>query len=179
MTDVLGGESDPELKKIAKEVPVVQDHGCFVHDTGDTYEGLFEAKKKDRSVKMHGLGAYKTAEGDIYSGIWEHDRLGFSDIAHVLYTNGAKFEGLLKDWCYSGPGKYIYPDNSVLLCDFADNAPVGKLKLLDPNGHAWLGKSEVGFAWMEASSHYYDMLDKESKTKRRSTKCKDLKESDI
>lgn len=48
-------ESESEIKKPVKDVPVVQDQGLFKHDTGDTYDGYFEAKKKDRSVKMHGI----------------------------------------------------------------------------------------------------------------------------
>lgn len=46
-------DRDDQPKK-AKEVPIVQDCGTFEHATGDVYEGYFEAKKKDRSVKMHG-----------------------------------------------------------------------------------------------------------------------------
>lgn len=41
-------------KNAAKEVLVIQDQGLFIHATGDSYEGFFEARKKDRSVKMHG-----------------------------------------------------------------------------------------------------------------------------
>lgn len=56
MTDTpTEADSDVEVsKKPAKEVPVVQDHGFFKHTTGDLYDGYFEAKKKDRSVRMHG-----------------------------------------------------------------------------------------------------------------------------
>lgn len=43
-----------DTRKQVKEVAVVQDEGFFCHDTGDTYNGFFEAKKKDKSVKMHG-----------------------------------------------------------------------------------------------------------------------------
>lgn len=53
-TDTTTEASETEIKKPVKEVPVVQDQGFFQHDTGDTYDGFFEAKKKDHSVKMHG-----------------------------------------------------------------------------------------------------------------------------
>lgn len=43
-----------EVAKPGKEILVVQDEGFFKHDTGDTYTGFFEAKKKERIVKMHG-----------------------------------------------------------------------------------------------------------------------------
>lgn len=43
-----------DTKKQVKEVLVIQDEGFFVHDTGDTYNGSFEVKKKDRSIKMQG-----------------------------------------------------------------------------------------------------------------------------
>lgn len=57
MTDTsedVDSEAQEEVKKPVKEVPVVQDQGFFVHDTGDTYDGFFEAKKKDKTAKMHG-----------------------------------------------------------------------------------------------------------------------------
>lgn len=57
MTDTSRTEVDSEnteAKKPVKEIPVVQDQSFFQHDTGDTYDGFFEAKKKDRVAKMHG-----------------------------------------------------------------------------------------------------------------------------
>lgn len=54
MADRTETNLNAEVKKPAKEIPVIQDQGFFQHDTGDTYDGYFEAKKKDRSVKMHG-----------------------------------------------------------------------------------------------------------------------------
>ena len=47
-------DSELESAKPVKEIPIIHDQGEFKHETGDTYEGFFEAKKKDRSVKMHG-----------------------------------------------------------------------------------------------------------------------------
>ncbi|CAG4952311.1 unnamed protein product [Colias eurytheme] len=171
-------ESDTEEKKVVKEVPVVQDQGFFRHNTGDTYDGFFEAKKKDRSVKMHGPGVYTTNEGDIYAGNWEADRFGANEEVSILFTDSAKYEGLIKDWCYAGPGRYIYPDGSTLVCDFVDNSPIGKLKLIDPNGHIWLGKAECGFAWFQPVNHYYEMLeatrDAKSKKHRKSKDVEDV-----
>lgn len=54
MADSVEQELEGDEKKVVKEIPVVQDQGYFIHDTGDTYDGFFEAKKKDRNVKMHG-----------------------------------------------------------------------------------------------------------------------------
>lgn len=52
-------ESELDVKQV-KEIPIVQDTGTFKHDTGDVYDGYFEAKKKDRSVKMHGIYLIKS-----------------------------------------------------------------------------------------------------------------------
>ncbi|CAH0725680.1 unnamed protein product, partial [Brenthis ino] len=153
-------ESETETVKPIKEIPVVQDQGLFKHQTGDVYDGFFEAKKKDRSVKMHGPGMYTTAEGDIYSGTWDADRLGVNENVSVAFTDGSKYEGPFKDWCYSGSGKYMYPDGSILIGDFNENMPIGGLTLIDPNGQVWFGKAEQGFGWFDPVNHFYDMLEK-------------------
>lgn len=46
--------TEDKKEKPVKEIPMIRDSGFFEHETGDTYEGEFEAKKKDHSVKMHG-----------------------------------------------------------------------------------------------------------------------------
>ncbi|XP_028170499.1 MORN repeat-containing protein 4-like isoform X1 [Ostrinia furnacalis] len=149
-----------EAKKPVKEIPVVQDQGFFQHDTGDTYDGFFEAKKKDRVAKMHGPGLYTTVEGDTYMGTWDADKLGGNDEVTVAFTDGSRYEGFFKDWSYSGRGRYYYPDGSILRCDFSENSPVGFLTLSDPNDHIWLGKAEQGYGWFEPVNHFYDMLEK-------------------
>ncbi|XP_045451218.1 phosphatidylinositol 4-phosphate 5-kinase 2-like [Melitaea cinxia] len=160
-----------DTPKPVKEIPVVQDHGSFKHDTGDIYEGFFEAKKKDKSVKMHGPGTYTTAEGDTYFGEWDADRLGVNEDVCIKFTDGSKYVGKIKDWSYSGRGKYFYPDDSVLECDFSENTPVGNLTLTDPNNHKWLGRAEQGYGWFEPVNHFYEYLEKtkESKVKKRRT----------
>ncbi|XP_072945038.1 uncharacterized protein [Epargyreus clarus] len=169
------GESESEIKKPIKEIPVVQDQGCFQHDTGDVYEGFFEAKKKDRSVKMHGPGKYTTAEGDTYNGTWDADRLGANEDVVVTFTDGSRYEGLFKDWSYNGRGRYFYPDGSVLQGDFVENSPTGHLMLLDPNGHKWLGRAEQGYGWFQPVNHFYEMLEKTRESRiRRKHKIKDL-----
>ncbi|CAH2043842.1 unnamed protein product, partial [Iphiclides podalirius] len=153
-----------DAKKTVKEVTVIQDEGFFCHDTGDTYNGFFEVKKKDKSVKMHGHGIYTTAEGDSYEGVWENDKLGVADDVLITYSDGSRYEGPLKDWCYNGRGRYVYPDGSVLHGEFVDNCPVGNLTLVDPNGHTWLGKAEQGYCWYQPVNHYYDILEKTRET---------------
>ncbi|XP_028170507.1 uncharacterized protein LOC114360125 isoform X4 [Ostrinia furnacalis] len=101
-----------EAKKPVKEIPVVQDQGFFQHDTGDTYDGFFEAKKKDRVAKMHGPGLYTTVEGDTYMGTWDADKLGGNDEVTVAFTDGSRYEGFFKDWSYSGRGR---PERSHLV----------------------------------------------------------------
>lgn len=57
----------------------------------------------------------------------------------------------------------------MLECEFLENCPVGKLKLVDPNGHVWLGKAEQGFGWLSPVNHYFEMLEKSrdpSRTKK-------------
>uniref|UniRef100_A0A2H1VBQ3 SFRICE_038107 n=1 Tax=Spodoptera frugiperda TaxID=7108 RepID=A0A2H1VBQ3_SPOFR len=156
-----------KLSQKEKEIPVVHDQGFFQHSTGDTYDGYFEAKKKDHALKMHGFGVYTTAEGDRYEGHWDQDRFGWNDEVVISYIEGAKYEGTVKDWSYSGKGKYTYPDGSHLQCEFADNCPTGNLRLTDPNGHLWLGKAELGFAWFEPVNHFYDFLETTSATRKR------------
>lgn len=121
-----------------------------------------------RFYYLSGPGTYTTAEGDIYSGTWDADRLGANEDVSVAFTDGSKYEGPFKDWCYSGLGKYLYPDGSVLMGDFNENMPIGGLTLIDPNGHVWLGKAEQGFGWFDPVNHFYDMLEKtrESKIRR-------------
>ncbi|XP_026756380.1 uncharacterized protein LOC113516199 [Galleria mellonella] len=148
-----------EVKKPVKEIPVVQDQGFFQHATGDTYDGFFEAKKKDRSVKMHGPGIYTTAEGDIYNGVWDGDKLGANDGTLISFSDGSKYEGSFRDWCYNGSGKYLYPDGSLLTCSFIENSPFGCLSLTDPNGHTWLGNADQGYAWLEPVNHFYELLE--------------------
>lgn len=48
------GHSETIVKK-EKEILVVQDQAFFTFKTSDTYDGCFEAKKKDRTAKMHGM----------------------------------------------------------------------------------------------------------------------------
>ncbi|XP_023937148.2 uncharacterized protein LOC112045266 [Bicyclus anynana] len=158
-----GGESEP---KPIKDSPVIQDEGFFQHDTGDKYEGFFEAKKKDRIVKMHGTGTYTTAEGDIYSGTWEADRLGANEEVSITFKDGSKYVGHFDDWSYNGQGKYIYPDDSVLMGNFIGNIPVGDLTLVDPNGHEWVGKADNGFAWLDPVNHFYEMLERSRDLKK-------------
>lgn len=132
-------------------------------------------------LKSPGPGVYTTAEGDIYTGMWENDRLGANEEVTITFTDTARFEGLFKDWCFSGPGKYTYPDNSILQCDFVENSPVGNLVLTDPNGHTWLGRAEQGFGWFEPVNHFYTMLEKtrESDKIRRRHKNKDKSASEV
>ncbi|CAG9788781.1 unnamed protein product [Diatraea saccharalis] len=162
MTDTTSeiSSENTEIKKPAKDIPVVHDQGFFQHETGDTYDGYFEAKKKDRVAKMHGPGTYITAEGDTYTGVWEADRLGANEEVTILYKDGAVFEGAFRDWSYNGRGRYYYPDGSILKCEFSESAPVGSLNLTDPNGHIWLGKADQGFGWLKPVNHFYDMLEK-------------------
>ncbi|XP_061718647.1 radial spoke head 1 homolog isoform X2 [Cydia pomonella] len=129
MTDEVEPE---EQKKPMKEIAVVFDEGAFVYETGDTYEGSFEARKKDRFLKMNGLGVYTTAEGDVYTGAWEGDRL-FGDDVTITYTDGSKYEGPFKDWSYN-----------------------------DPNGHVWLGRADVGFGRLDPWNHFYQGLERPS-----------------
>ncbi|KAI8439538.1 hypothetical protein MSG28_013285 [Choristoneura fumiferana] len=168
MTDTsedVDSEAQEEVKKPVKEVPVVQDQGFFVHDTGDTYDGFFEAKKKDKTAKMHGPGVYTTAEGDTYSGSWDNDKLGANAEVTVAFTDGSRYEGMFKEWCFSGRGRYVYPDGSAMFCDFVENNPTGNLVLTDPNGHLWLGKAETGYGWFEPVNHFYHMLEKTRESK--------------
>ncbi|KAH9630260.1 hypothetical protein HF086_012445 [Spodoptera exigua] len=157
-----------------KDLPIVHDQGFFQHQTGDTYDGYFEAKKKDRIVKMQGYGVYTTAEGDRYQGNWDQDKFGLNDEVVITYLDGAKFEGTIKDWAYFGKGKYTYPDGGYLQCEFADNCPIGNLRLIDPNGHIWLGKAEQGFAWFEPVNHFYDFLETTCPTRSKRFDSKSL-----
>ncbi|KAM3965765.1 uncharacterized protein ACR2FA_000091 [Aphomia sociella] len=159
MTDTVTDLESEGTKKPVKEIPIVQDQGFFKHETGDTYEGFFEAKKKDRSVKMHGPGIYTTAEGDVYTGVWDADRLGANEETFIAFADGSKYEGVLKDWCYNGYGRYLYPDSSVLTCTFVENSPFGNLSLTDPNGHKWLGRAEQGYGWLDRVNHFYELLE--------------------
>ncbi|KAJ2945695.1 hypothetical protein O0L34_g535 [Tuta absoluta] len=153
-------EETRKKKGKEKEVATFQATGLFKFDTGDTYDGSFEARKKDKSVRMHGPGTYTTNEGDSYTGVWENDKLGAGgEEVTIRYHTGAKYEGNMRDWCYHGKGRYKYPDGSVLECDFDYNCPVGLMELTDPNGHHWHAKAEHGFACFEPVNHYYDMLD--------------------
>ncbi|CAH2229971.1 radial spoke head 1 homolog [Pararge aegeria] len=161
----LDGESELDTKPV-KDIPVIQDQGFFQHDTGDTYDGFFEAKKKDRSVKMHGPGTYTTQEGDIYTGTWDADRLGSNEEVSIQFTDGSRYEGVFKDWSYNGQGKYIYPDSSDVMGIFVENIPTGTLTLTDPNGHKWMGKAEQGFAWLDPVNHFYEMLERSKEVKR-------------
>ena len=54
--------TEGEKEKPVKEVPVIYDQAAFLHQTGDTYDGNFEAKKKDHSVRMHGEVPYRLTE---------------------------------------------------------------------------------------------------------------------
>ncbi|KAJ8712387.1 hypothetical protein PYW07_005229 [Mythimna separata] len=170
----------PEEKKAAvKEIPFVHDEGFFQHDTGDTYEGEFEAKKKDLTVKMQGYGVYTTAEGDSYKGHWDADKLVATDVTVISFNDGSKYEGLVKDWTYSGHGNYTYPDGSVLAGEFVENCPVGYLVMTDPNGHIWLGKAEQGYGWFEPVNHFYEMLEPtQTKIKRIQKNISDVDEVD-
>ncbi|XP_063625566.1 MORN repeat-containing protein 4-like [Cydia splendana] len=159
MTDEV--EPDEQKKVVVKETPVVFDEGTFVHETGDTYEGAFEARKKDRFLKMHGPGVYTTAEGVVYTGNWEGDRLVGDDVT-ITYADGSKYEGSIKDWTYNGRGKYTYPDGTVLNTEFVENCPVKYMALTDPNGHVWLGRADVGFGLLEPWNHYYQALERPS-----------------
>lgn len=106
------------------------------------------------------MGIYITAGGETYLGNWDRDKLKPNEVVSISFPDGAKYEGIFKEWCYYGAGKYTYPDGTVMLGNFIDNCPVGGITLYDPNGHKWLGKAEVGFAWLSPVNHYYDMLDK-------------------
>ncbi|XP_047992760.1 radial spoke head 1 homolog [Leguminivora glycinivorella] len=147
-----------EQKKPVKELIVVFDEARFVHETGDIYDGSFEVRKKDKFLKMQGAGVYTTAEGDVYTGNWEGDRL-FGDEVTIAYTDGSKYEGPIKDWSYTGRGKYTYPDGTVLNADFIENFPVRELMLTDPNGHVWLGRAEVGFGRLDPWNHFYQAFE--------------------
>ncbi|XP_063365865.1 MORN repeat-containing protein 4-like [Cydia amplana] len=162
MTDEVEPVEAGEQKKPVKEITVVFDEGTFVHETGDIYEGSFEARKKDRFLKMNGRGVYTTAEGDVYTGgAWENDRLIGDDVT-ITYTDGSKYEGPFKDWSYNGRGKYTYPDGTVLNTDFVENCPVKGTVLTDPNGHVWLGRPDVGFVRLDPWNHFYQELERPS-----------------
>ncbi|XP_063386907.1 radial spoke head 1 homolog [Cydia fagiglandana] len=148
-------------KKPVKETPVVFDEGVFVHETEDFYEGAFEARKKDRFLKMNGHGVYTTADGVVYTGHWEGDRL-VGEVVTITYADGSKYEGPFKDWAYNGRGKYTYPDGTVLNAEFVENCPVKDMVLTDPNGHVWLGRADVGFGRLGPWNHFYQALERPS-----------------
>lgn len=72
---------------------------------------------------------------------------------------------MFKEWCFSGRGRYVYPDGSAMFCEFVENSPAGNLVLTDPNGHLWLGKAETGYGWFEPVNHFYHMLEKTRESK--------------
>lgn len=130
-----------------------------------------------------GPGVYTTAEGDIYTGMWENDRLGANEDVTITFTDTSRYEGYFKDWCYSGAGRYLYPDSSVLQCEFVENSPVGGMTLTDPNGHTWLGRAEQGYGWFEPVNHFYTMLEKTRESgrirRRHKIKVKDTAASEL
>ncbi|GBP40035.1 hypothetical protein EVAR_19163_1 [Eumeta japonica] len=114
------------------------------------------------TVLYIGPGVYTTVDGDTYSTEWVEEKLPVNVETTVVYSDGSKYHGYFKDWMYSGKGKYFYPDGSWMECDFFENCPIDNLTFTDPNGHAWLGKADVGFGWLEPSNHYYRYLNGEN-----------------
>lgn len=41
-------------------------------------------------------------------GTWDADKLGGNDEVTVAFTDGSRYEGYFKDWCYSGRGRLVY-----------------------------------------------------------------------
>lgn len=118
------------------------------------------------------MGIYLTAGGESYIGNWDRDKINPNEVVTIIFPNGAKYEGIFKEWCYYGAGKYTYPDGTAMLGNFLENCPVGVVTLYDPNGHKWLGKAEAGFAWFTPVNHYYDMLENTSEVHKKGLRSK-------
>lgn len=65
-----------------------------------------------------GHGVYTTAEGDVYTGEWELDKLGGVEPVTIAFTDASTYVGNFKDWSYTGNGTYTFHDESVLACTF-------------------------------------------------------------
>lgn len=76
MEDITSETTEIDAKKPVKDIPVVQDEGLFQHDTGDTYDGFFEAKKKDRSLKMHGKTRYLSTSFNLRNCTYARSPIG-------------------------------------------------------------------------------------------------------
>ncbi|XP_060522414.1 uncharacterized protein LOC132699615 [Cylas formicarius] len=115
----------------------------FNFPNGDSYEGGFCAHVSGL-VWRQGIGTYTTKCGQFYRGEWDADKLLENVDAEITYPDGAKYMGKLLNGKYSGPGIYQLEENMSIICNFAENQPVGSIAMVDPNGIIWHGNAAPG-----------------------------------
>lgn len=111
----------------------------FTFWNGDEYRGQYSTLKEKQRIVRDGKGVYKTADNQIYEGLWENDDL--KEAKNIIYSDRSEFSGTLEDMIIQGPGKIRYKENVEIEGDFLNNSLNGKVYLRDPTNHLW--KAEV------------------------------------
>lgn len=103
--------------------------GTLTYPNDDSYNGEWLANKQ------HGQGTF-TSVGWTYEGGWQEGR---------LHGQGTKkwregsYQGNFEDNKRHGRGKHTFPDGSVVSGEWGNDKPVGKCKLVQPNGAIFRG----------------------------------------
>lgn len=126
--------------------------GAFQTSNNELYAGTWVADRR------HGIGSWNDSKLSMYLGEWYQDKkvgkgmhgnaLG-SKLAKfygrfdgeeclgeciVVYSEGLRYEGQVKNWKRNGKGKIIWPDGQELRGSFIDDEVCGDALLVRPDG---------------------------------------------
>ena len=66
-----------------------------------------------------GYGIHLSADGTIYMGIWDNDKMNGS--GRLQFSSGASYEGEFVNNCFNGKGQYTWPNGSHFDGNFDNN----------------------------------------------------------
>ncbi|XP_058480453.1 MORN repeat-containing protein 2 [Solea solea] len=108
----------------------------YIFPNGDKYEGGCGRCASGAMVRK-GVGKHTSANGIIYTGVWQEDKMcGRGTLQHL---SGARYEGEFNDNMYHGTGTYTFPDGSSYKGHFCNNRLEGKGVYTDSQGRVWMG----------------------------------------
>lgn len=103
---------------------------------GDRYDGEYRQLPGGITVRS-GFGIHLSADGTIYMGIWDNDKMNGS--GRLQFSSGAVYEGEFVNNCFNGKGQYTWPNGSHFDGMFDNNRMFSYGQFTDTEGQIWYG----------------------------------------
>ncbi|PRP82793.1 hypothetical protein PROFUN_10008 [Planoprotostelium fungivorum] len=136
MNDIINSHKQRSRRKTFKKDENNAEH-TLIYPNGDSYTGMFNAEGE-----RHGKGKYIFANGNIYSGSFEHDlQCGFGIL---VMTDGDRYTGEFANNRFHGKGMYEHAIGDVYKGHFINGKKSGMGSYQFKNGDAYEGEFYEG-----------------------------------